>query len=415
MEKKKIIVVGFIALCCMFFLLFDLDDNQDQSQFGQNTGANKSIMTEEVLEKRTESVPETEDNERLFIEKDAALQGKEEISQYFGVYEIKEYYPGNTESYGVHRLCNLPDEEVDLLIGQRIVLTENIYVAYDNFRFGGRSGDRELSDYQIKKYVIDDPEYTIREISYEQDRGCFDGYPENSFSNDLEYPYKLIELPNQEELAEYSRMVEFVPHLFVINDSRLIWCCETSSQWFIIEKVADTYGEEDISPPPDENGQVPAEMYGRYKITEFYPTVYWESRQNPYERGYLSSEAAQGMIGLTVFLGANSYQGYSFDSSAFAEDPPRCESEIVVVDSENTNYQVRDIKRSELYGLRDPILPEIYEQDVYKEITVPISMLSQDLEPPDYFCGTKYYQLDADNNKILMLFMKEFFLLEKTD
>lgn len=165
----------------------------------------------------------------------------------------------------------------------------------------------------------------------------------------------MIELPNQEELAEYLRLVEFTPNLYIIDDGRMMWCCEGAFQWFIIEKVADTYEEEDISSPPDENGQVPAEMYGRYKITEFYPTVYWESRQNPYERGYLSSEDAQSMIGRTVFLGAKSYQGYSFDSSAFAE------------------------------------------------------------EPPDYFCGTKYYQLDADNNKILMLFMKEFFLLEKAD
>lgn len=85
-----------------------------------------------------------------------------------------------------------------------------------------------------------------------------------------------------------------------------------------------------------------------------------------------------------------------------------------MVDSKNTNYLVKDIKRSELYGLRDSILPEIYEQDVYKEITVPLSTLSQDLENY-YFCSTKYYQLDADNNKILMLFMKEFFLLEKAD
>lgn len=349
------------------------------------------------------------------VERETVISGKEMVEQYYGVYEIKEYYPGNTESRGANRLCNLPDEEVDLLIGQRIVLTEDKYVAYDNFRLGGRSGDRELSDYQIRKYVIDDPEYTMK-VSYDKDEFGFEGYPKKNVSNILEYPYKLIELPNQENLAEYLRLVEFTPNLYVIDDHRLMWCCEGAFQWFIIEKVADVYEEEDISLPPDENGQVPTEMYGSYKITEFYPTVYWENRKaHPdYGRGYLSQEDVQSMIGRTVFLGTESYQGYSFDSSAFAEDPPRCESEIIMVDSKNTNYLVKDIKRSELYGLRDSILPEIYEQDVYKEITVPLSTLSQDLENY-YFCSTKYYQLDADNNKILMLFMKEFFLLEKAD
>lgn len=410
MKKKKIIALSLIVLCGCFFLFMIINKLQSD----QTADTDMTITTEEFLEEKTELTLEKEGDKKWSVEKNSILLGKEEISQYYGVYEIKEYYPGNTESYGENRICNLPDEEADLLVGQKIILTEDKYVAYDNFRLGGRSGDRELSDYQIKKYIINNPEYTVK-VSYEQNGFDFDGYPANCISNSLDYPYKLIELSNQEDLAESSRKLKFIPHLFVIDECRLMWCCETCKQWFIIEKIADTYDEEDISLATDESGKVPAEMYGSYKITEFYPTVYWKSRQNLYERGYLSSEDAQNIIGRMVFFGAKSYQGYSFDSSAFAEDPPRCESEIIAVDSENMNYLVRDVKRSELYGLRDSILPEIYEQDVYKEITVPLSMLSQDLEPPDYFCGTKYYQLDADNNKILMLFMKEFFLLEKAD
>lgn len=414
MNKKSIwiIIVLLIIAGCFLGWLMAANKPNDFSADEKVNSESESLPQKSVLE-RERAVTEQE-TESFLVEKETVISEKEIVEQYYGVYEIKEYYPGNTESRGYNRLCNLPGEEADLLIGQKIVLTEDKYVAYDNFRFGGRSGDRELSDYQIKRYVIDNPEYTITEVSYEHDILSFDGYPENSIINSLEYPYQLIELPNQEDLAESSRMIEFVPHLFVMDDCRLMWCCQTCNQWFIIEKVADAYEEEDISLPPDENGQVPAEMYGSYKITDFYPTVYWESRKaHPdYGRGYLSPDDVQSMIGRTVFLGTKTYQGYSFDSSAFVMDPPEDTGEIITVDSKNTNYLVRDVKRSELYGLRDSILPELYEQDTYKEITVPLSTLSQDLEDY-YFCSTKYYQLDEDDNKILMLFMKEFFLLEK--
>ena len=102
---------------------------------------------------------------------------------------------------------------------------------------------------QLRKYVIDNPEYTMK-VSYDKDEFGFEGYPEKSVSSILEYPYKLIELPNQEKLAESLRLVEFAPNLYVIDDHRLMWCCEGAFQWFIIEKVADVYEEEDISLPP---------------------------------------------------------------------------------------------------------------------------------------------------------------------
>ena len=413
MNKKNIWIITVLLVIVSCFLGVSMVANKpnDFSVGEKVNSESESLPPKSVLER--ERVAAEQETESFLVEGETVISGKEIVEQYYGVYEIKEYYPGNDANKGAYRFCTLPDEEVDLLIGQRIVLTKDKYVAYDNFRLGGRSGDRELNDYQIRKYVIDNPEYTMK-VSYDKDEFEFEGYPEKSVSNILEYPYKMIELPNQEELAESLRLVEFTPDLYVIDDRRLMWCCEGAFQWFIIEKVADVYEEEDISLPSDENGQVPAEMYGSYKITEFYPTVYWENRKaHPdYGRGYLSPDDVQSMIGRTVLIGTKSYQGYSFDSRAFAEDPPEDAGEIITVDSKNTNYLVRDVKRSELYGLRDSILPEIYEQDVYKEITVPISTLSQDLEDY-YFCSTKYYQLDEDDNKIMMLFMKEFFLLEK--
>lgn len=431
MNKKYVWIIAILIVIISCFLGISVvarksDDFQNDLSPDEKANAVEKESLSEKSISEGEGTAAVQETESSLAGKEAAVSGKEMMEQYYGVYEIKEYFGSNDSNRGPHRFCTLPDEEIDLLIGQRIVLAEDKYAAYDNFRLGGRSGDRDTSDYQIKKYVIDDPEYTIREISEDEniisvdgkDIVCLDGYYwENGSSDDLEYPYKLIELPNQEDLAESSRMIKFVPHLFVIDDRRLMWCCETSSQWFIIEKVADVYEEEDICLPSEENGQIPAEMYGSYKITEFYPTVYWENRKAypDYGRGYLSPEDAQSMIGRTVLFGPKSYQGYTFDSSSFVMDEPERGPKIIAVDSNSTDYLVRDIKRSELYGLRDSILPEIYEQDVYREITVPVSMLSQDLEPADYFCNTKYYQLDADNNRILMLFMKEFFLLEKAE
>lgn len=429
-SKKYIWIIAVLFVTAGCFLGRSMaaekpDDFQNDFSSDENAEAERESPPKESIPEGEETAA-AQEAKSTPAGREAAVSGKEMMEQYYGVYEIKEYFGVNDSNKGANSFCNLPDEEIDLLIGQRIVLAEEKYAAYDNFRLGGRSGDRDTSDYQIKKYVIDDPEYTVREIDDDEDILCVDGkdilcldgyYWENGSSDNLEYPYKVIELPNQEDLAESSRMTEFVPHLFVIDDRRLMWCCETALQWFIIEKVADVYEKEDICLPSEENGQIPAEMCGSYKITEFYPTVYWENRKAypDYGRGYLSPEDAQSMIGRTVFLGEESYQGYTFDSSSFVTDEPERGPKIIAVDSNNTDYLVRDVKRSELYGLRDSILPEIYEQDVYREITVPVSMLSQDLEPADYFCNTKYYQLDTDNSKILMLFMKEFFLLEKED
>lgn len=73
---------------------------------------------------------------------------------------------------------------------------------------------------------------------------------------------------------------------------------------------------------------------------------------------------------------------------------------------------VNKVKRSELYGLRDPIVPERYQREIYQEIRIPESSFGLNV-PWWYESNAKYYVIDEEMNKLLMMYMKEFFLLEK--
>ena len=82
--------------------------------------------------------------------------------------------------------------------------------------------------------------------------------------------------------------------------------------------------------------------------------------------------------------------------------------------SEQPEYSVKEVKRTELYGLKDPIVPEEYRQDAYKEIEAEGTSLNIEIEI-FYGSNAKYYVLEADQDKLLMEYMKEFFLLEKCE
>lgn len=90
------------------------------------------------------------------------------------------------------------------------------------------------------------------------------------------------------------------------------------------------------------------------------------------------------------------------------QDDPK----IVEVSVESPEYRIREVKRSELYGLKDPIVPGMYQKETYQEIQIPESSFG--LNVPWWYEGNaKYYVIDEDMNKLLMMYMKEFFLLEK--
>ena len=80
--------------------------------------------------------------------------------------------------------------------------------------------------------------------------------------------------------------------------------------------------------------------------------------------------------------------------------------------SEQSEYNVKEVRRTELYGLKDPIVPEEYQQEAYREIEVEGTSLNTEIEI-FYGSNAKYYDLEADQEKLLMVYMKEFFLLGK--
>lgn len=338
-----------------------------------------------------------------------------DMEPYYGTYEIMEFV-ADLISWSATSLDTIPSEEVDLMIGQKIVISENMFSAYDNFRYHG--APKSTNDYSIQRYMIENPHYEFAEgsLSAISEHGLLT----EQFKERLAYPYCRIQLKEclflkTGEVSDCSAKTEWsgndrmVPTMYVMDDGQLLWAAGRTGTCFVIKKISDdtTKEEQDLQT----ESTFPEKTSGTYEIVKFYPTVYWKNREVGISRCMSESDVAE-MIGKKVTLEEDYYEGYIFDSKPYFYEMYQDDPRIVVVAVESPEYRIREVKRSELYGLKDPIVPEIYQRETYQEIQIPESSFG--LNVLWWYEGNaKYYVIDEDMNKLLMMYMKEFFLLEK--
>lgn len=339
-----------------------------------------------------------------------------DMEPYYGTYEITEFV-AELVSWNYTRAETIPGEEVDLMMGQKIVISEDIFSAYDNFRYHG--APKLESDYSILKYKIENPHYEFAEGSPFAIKG-WTNLLTGQLEERLAYPYRRIQLKEcfsikSGEVSDCSTRTEsyendmVVPTMYVMDDDQLLWEAGRTGTCFVIKKISDdtTIEEQDIQA----ESTFPEKISGTYEVVKFYPTVYWKNREVGISRCMSESDVAE-MIGKKVTLEEDYYEGYIFDSKPYFYEMYQDDPRIVAVAVESPEYRIREVKRSELYGLKDPIVPEIYQRETYQEIQIPES--SFDLNVNWCYEGNaKYYVIDEDMNKLLMMYMKEFFLLEK--
>lgn len=339
------------------------------------------------------------------------------IDSYFGTYKIVEFKPDIT-SWSRESNETIPQEEIDLLIGQKIILSESKFTSFVNFRYHG--SPKPESDYSIQKFSVINPEYELKTGSI-MDIRAYTCLSIADMEEILLYPYqriqvktcislkdnKILELPFNSESTGNDIMI---PTLYVMNDRQLLWELGRTGACFILEKISNEVIEDtEIS----NNHIFPSGVEGTYEIVEFYPTIYWENRKVGVSR-CMSEDDVEEMKGKRIILKKDRYQGYIFNSAPYFWEEHQDDPKIIETMSDTPEYNISTVKRSELYGLKDPIVPEQYLQEIYQEIQPVGSSLDVETDM-DYGSGAKYYVLDEESDKLLMMYMKEFFLLERCE
>ena len=341
------------------------------------------------------------------------------MEPYYGTYEIEEFVVEPISWRNSTRFDTMPVEEADLLKGKRIIISENLFMAYDNYRYHGTS--KSINDYSIQKFIIENPNYEFAEGSLIKIGGYSDLLPDQ-LEEILVYPYRRIQLRECLSLKtgetferpmdtdQYGNEI-VIPTFYVMEGDQLLWEVGRTGTCFIIEKISDEVMEDELEIP--EACSYPDKIDGEYEIVEFYPSIYWENREAGVQRCMSEDDVAE-MIGKKITLKKDYYQGYIFDSAPYFFESCRNDPKVIEVFSEQPEYSVKEVKRTELYGLKDQIVPEEYQQDAYREIEVEGTSLNIGIEI-NYGSNAKYYVLEADQDKLLMEYMKEFFLLEKCE
>ena len=341
------------------------------------------------------------------------------MEPYYGTYEIREFVMEPVSWSSATRFDEMPVEEVNLLEGKKIIFSEDLFMAYDNYRYHGTS--KLINDYFIQKYIIENPSYKFAEGSPLSLR-AYTNLLSDEMEKILSKPYRRIQLKEclslktgetferSTDTEQYGNEV-VIPTFYVMDGERLLWEVGRTGTCFIIEKISDVVMEDELEIP--EACSYPEEIDGEYEVVKFYPSIYWENREAGVEKCMSEDDTAE-MIGKKITLKKDYYQGYIFDSAPYFFENCRNDPKIVEVSSEQPEYSVKEVKRTELYGLKDPIVPEEYRQDAYKEIEAEGTSLNIEIEI-FYGSNAKYYVLEADQDKLLMEYMKEFFLLEKCE
>lgn len=350
----------------------------------------------------------------ILFSKNKLVMNDTGIEAYYGVYEIKEFYPDAKTWGNVYGEDLLPSEEVDLFLGQKIVISDTYYIAYDNYRYHGDY--RFDNDYYIQKYVIENPVYTITEsndinVKIKEYTNLLDDVLETL----LQKPYKKIQISPSVFLGD-SENAEVFPTLYVIDKDRLLWCMGLSYQCFIIEKISEV--DETIIDNlkiEEKNVSIDSSFWGTYHISKFCPTKYWKDRVSRSDLGScLTEEDVTYLMGKQVTLQKDFYQGYGYAGLAQSSADEKTSQAVYDAIKDNPEYIAKYKDKSELYGLKNSNLPKQFVQTGYIEIRINIE--PEDpiyLEHPYDGTNAVFYQIDSDKDKLLMLYMKELFILER--
>ena len=321
-----------------------------------------------------------------------------ELEKYYGAYLITEFRP--TIYYGHKRWDALPEQEADMMLGRIVRIEENLFRTYDSERSRGTREGRQAfpGNYMIKEFVMEDPQYIWMdrrkelnlEISYIRDGQSISKQECNRINGAI----------GLSDGIQVFYTMEGEDKL--ILDSRL------TQQYFILEKINEMTEEKRAKIlTREEKQEILNTFYGEYKIEEFLPTKFYPAKDVS-GIDILPQGEADMMIGKKVVINANVCTVYDNCRQPNSEYQHRAEDEYLLekVEISQPDYEVENVIRDEIYGLRDDMLPEGMEQDEYTQISVyPGFQTGGESVLPQFYL--------LEDGRVIMYSMGEYFLLEK--
>lgn len=195
---------------------YTLEDKNKLIMFSQLT--NQYFLLERCADESGEKLPEWTEGEK-----------EDFLKEIYGEYQVMEflptkYYPAlDSNGYEI-----LPREEADMMVGQEMILKEDLFAAYDNYRRPNSQITGRIEDgFWIEKVEVQNPQYQVKSVRYEEIYGIQEGM--------------LAELLEQQEYVEIEVYPGYetngsrvLPQLFLMEDGRMIWY--SMGEYFLLEK-----------------------------------------------------------------------------------------------------------------------------------------------------------------------------------
>lgn len=411
MKKTRIgkpirIVYPVILVSCLLIGYLCLRGQEKvQSDVSVQTEEENVGNWENTENKKTEeSMESTEDKES------AKIVNSAELKQYYGVYEIAEFWP-TLYFFRGHRFDNIREQEADMMLGHFVEIQEDSLVTYECFRWEGVYDGKStrIENYQIEKVSIENPAYE------------WEAMDSASMSMEEIIDSLSFDFPCVEGFEDYREKIRgritvkvdsyYWQEYYVMEDGIMMYSSMTN-EYFYLKKmdkkpdkslVAEELAEE-------EKEKIIQDVYGSYTITEFLPTKFYPALDVAGDV-LLPQEEADMMIGREIVIDDQLFTTYDNGRLPNSEAANRSMEEYLLEKIEITtpDYQIERKLRDDIFGLRDDMLPEEMQQEEYIEINVYPGYgesIFDSLLP-------QMYQLN--DGRILLYAMGEYFLLEKKE
>ena len=364
----------------------------------------------EKIEKTQLEAPALEEIE-VFDEEITEIKNKEELKQYYGVYEIMEFWP-TLRYYRGLRADRIAEQEADMMLGHIVEINEDSLLTYECFRWNGvRDGRRVVwsGNYQIEKVSMENPAYEWESI--------------DSASTSLEeFTGRLREsFPCAPEFGDCREKIRgritvtvegsYVQEYYVMEDGIMMFSTMTWEYFYLKklntepDKVMDA---EALS--EEEKEKILQDVYGNYTIKEFLPTKFYPASDVEGDV-LLPQEEADMMIGREIVINEQLFTTYDNRRLPNSKSMKRSMEDYFLEEIEipTPDYQIEREFKDDIFGLRDDMLPKDMQQKEYIEINVYPGYENEktvfgDVLPQMYL---------LNDGRLLLYAMGEYFLLEK--
>ena len=340
--------------------------------------------------------------------KTSELKENNELQQYYGTYEIIEFWPTIYFLRGLEYDC-IREQEADLMLGHIVEIKENSLVTYECFRwkgvYDGQPTRRE--NYRIEKVSIENPPYE------------WEAMDSDSMSMEEVIGKSSYSFPCVDGFEDYREKIcgritvnvdTYYWQEYYVMDDGIIMYSVVTGQYFYLKKLDKEPDKvltaEELS--EEEKEKIMQDVYGNYTITEFMPTKFYPALDSGGDV-LLPQGEADMMIGREIAVNEQLFTTYDNGRLPNSESTNRLMDEYLLEKIEITtpDYQIERKLRDDIFGLRDDMMPEEMQQEEYVEINVCPGYgesIFDSLIPQMYL---------LNDGRILLYAMGEYFLLEK--